>query len=655
MKFPHLSSFFRGKESATQDTGNARNRPAPETSLPPDVQPENTNRRHHRSASWLLKKLGSKREKFGMPAHASQEAPGPSNRQNNLPQVDLIHQPTFEVFHPMIKCGISLRQLKLNTANLAKSAHASVSIYENENGDKLIGKTIHNPLTGLPDDVDALAKEWKAHQTIYDKAGSHRNLVNAYGIAQMPNENGEMKRTMLMDMIPGKNGSETFDALLKCWKAGKISSQQRWGAIQFIGRRLLDVTKHLAKAGVVHNDIKPTNFMVNKETGEPVLIDLGLWSATGAKGVGGEWNFMSPELKNLSSVDERSDVFAVGASILAGVEKWSEKESYRSPNEGLVLKPAVRDAEGNMVRDPATYSARTAYPQFMSSTLEENKDKRVDSDKAKELHFLNDSMLDDDAAKEAIIKAMKVVSEEEQKPEKERWNQVKPGIQPEVLPANHSKRMSELLYPFQHDPTFRTLANYAKLHKESKINPVLKKYLNRKNDLDDWQGIIGDDAASRAGRLIADAPWFDAFKKITETVNVKSGVDENGARLYSENKYIDPAYESSVIQAKKDLESHVKIEDLRHYSQNAEKFLLDAMALKKMNNPEVANQLEQVTEQVTERAAVARRVVEIFETESTKLGKDEFGKLAGEMKDPLELHLEDRLKRQLERQLKRRK
>jgi len=345
----------------------------------------------------------------------------------------------------LLKRGLSLQQLKLDKADIASGNFGSVSIFENENGAKLIGKT----LKGTPEEdeqgniIDELAEELKAYQTIYDTVGPHPNIVNVYGIAEVTS-NGKKMRTLLMDAVPGKDadlgktGVVAFDALRKSWNEGKISNKEYWGAIQFIGRRLLDVTEHIGKAGVVHNDIKPDNFIVDEKTGEPVLVDFGTWSKKGEVANGGTGGYMSLEaahqlgqealLKKLKEaspsrtedggevaypegVDERSDVFTVGASLLAGVEGLTESNL---PNKGLLLKPkASKDSEGNVVRDKASYSAETAYTRFMNAIMAQKQEGRANSNEAKKFDFLSDSMLlNEDAAKAAITKALSLASEE---------------------------------------------------------------------------------------------------------------------------------------------------------------------------------------------------------------------------------------------------
>lgn len=440
----NLPSGF--KEPSTQDTEHAGNRHTQEASPPPDVQPATTQRRHqHSSRSWL-KKL----EKSGLPAHAFHESLGPSNHRNNLPEAVSIHRPTSKPLteigtaekqdaesirqssardalstckqeYSNIKWeftegplditnqGLSLQKLKLNKANIAEGSFGSVSIFENKNGDKLIGKISKKllPAEQRGSAKDELVKELWAYLTIYKAAGPHPNLVNAHGIAQVPHGT-DMQRALLMDFIPGPTGEKTFYALRKCWDTGKISSEQYWGAIQFIGRRLLDVTGHLGKAGVVHNDIKPANFLVNEQTGELVLIDLGLWSKKDARDVGGTSIFNSPEVKFKLGVDERSDVFTVGTALLKGIERGKI-----TPNKGLLQRTAFKDAEGNMVRKPGTYSAKTAYTEFMNSVLEISIIARVNSEKAKKLPFLSNSMLDDEAAKKVITDAISDARKEE--------------------------------------------------------------------------------------------------------------------------------------------------------------------------------------------------------------------------------------------------
>ena len=560
----------------------------------------------------------------------------------------------------LIKQGLSLQQLKLKKANIANGNFGSVSIFENDSGGKLIGKISKNNMLdergGIKDD---LAEELKAYQTIYNTVGPHPNLVNVYGIAQVPN-NGAMKRTLLMDMIPGADkersgstGQKTFDALRKCWDTGKISSEEYWGAMQFFGRRLLDVTEHIAKAGVVHNDIKPDNFLVNEKTGEPVLVDFGVWSATGKQAPTFPLKFASPEARQWQGVDERSDVFMVGATLLDGVE-----EHKTVPNKGIFKKNAIRNSEGNVVRQPGTYAANTAYTNFMNRVLAKNKHIRPNANEAKKFDFLNDRMLDDDAAKAVITKVLSLANKEAQKPAEEQWKSATPQAKPQVRVTKAREEFTQLaLDAFYKNPT---LHDYANLRDAGKTDPALKKLLDG-NALDYLQGHLEQEARTHVRGFLAGAPWYyEAIrilnagpKEIKEPQAIKSGADQNGVRLKNTDENIDPNYGRFVKkEVQKSFGQRVNIEEfiqeLRNYANEAEAQLRKIGTLKKIRDPSLSEQVAKVHR----RARAARRMVEILETELPSPKKPP---LPEKRSSPESLAIIKERARQLERQLKRRK
>ena len=101
-----------------------------------------------------------------------------------------------------------------------------------------------------------------------------------------------------------------------------------------------DVRAHLAKAGIVHNDIKPDNFMVNENTGEPVLIDLGHASTSRARQVGYTPGYEAPKQCDQTEVDERTDVFGVGSMTVEAVE------GFGNLNPNAMAGPAIMSNQG---------------------------------------------------------------------------------------------------------------------------------------------------------------------------------------------------------------------------------------------------------------------------------------------------------------------
>ena len=661
-----------------------------------------------------------------------------------------------------------LEQLRLHKADVARGGFGSVSIFENKNGEKLVGKFLHIKDDNSAEEIARVNKEFdqelEVFKIIYEakSAGPHPNLVNVYGIANVPDTTGGLKRAILMDAVPGPTGLKTFEALRNSRDAGTISTSEYWGAIQFLGRRLLDVTEHISKAGVVHNDIKPQNFLVNEETGEPVLIDFGSWSKPNRLIERSfTWAYSAPEVRMGEEVNEKSDMFSVGASLLHGVEGGEIKELKDAPNQGLRyvgptlpdiskadvahngiklddlfvddttespvssdLDPSglgssdlgswsredegavehdststssssaiksdrniddesglltigaaflrelgavgiqgksdqdlrqeigsLKDDEGNVVREPKTYSAKTAYTNFIDQVLHTDKSTRLTIEQAKDLAFLSDAMLDDDAAKRVIKKAISPTEKDEKNPAEKQWDSKQTKKEMKKLKMNPNwhtyvsvqdsikdhpklkkyvdentvreqpksqhkasdnryKQVKKEMKELKANPNLHT---YASLQNSIKAHPKLKKYMDE-NTVRDVKQKIEKAVVVDANLYVGKAEWFANIKSILEgvpTIPVKSGVKQNGVSRKTENEGVDLQYADVVNTAYTALAPHVDTEALQRYVNDTEKFLYEVKTLE-IDNPEIKEKIKQVREHAT----AARRVLEIFELNS---------------------------------------
>jgi hypothetical protein len=120
--------------------------------------------------------------------------------------------------------------------------------------------------------------------------------------------------------------------------------------------RLAGAVAYLDARGIVHQDIKPRNILID-ETGRPRLIDFGLarlhdiWSGGAVGPVGGTYAYMAPEQARgeVDQIGPATDVFALGGVLyflLTG----------RAPNEGRDAGPLLERARRGLV-DRAALSA----------------------------------------------------------------------------------------------------------------------------------------------------------------------------------------------------------------------------------------------------------------------------------------------------------
>ena len=95
---------------------------------------------------------------------------------------------------------------------------------------------------------------------------------------------------------------------------------------------------HMHRRGVYHADLKPNNVILSR-TGEVKIIDFGLaWIKGEAKNrVQGTPEFMAPEQAKNSMVNERSDIYNLGATMYRMVTWRNPPTSFSLEEGGIAL------------------------------------------------------------------------------------------------------------------------------------------------------------------------------------------------------------------------------------------------------------------------------------------------------------------------------
>jgi serine/threonine protein kinase len=131
--------------------------------------------------------------------------------------------------------------------------------------------------------------------------------------------------------------------------------------IIFIACKALD---YAHKMGVIHRDIKPSNIMLT-QSGSVKIADFSIAriksEQTISEGIVGSPSYMSPELVKESPVEERSDIFSLGAvlyELLTGEQAFSGdnyfsimyKITHGEPVSIRVIRPEVPEILEKIVR-----------------------------------------------------------------------------------------------------------------------------------------------------------------------------------------------------------------------------------------------------------------------------------------------------------------
>ncbi|MCL2182344.1 MAG: serine/threonine protein kinase [Chitinispirillia bacterium] len=148
---------------------------------------------------------------------------------------------------------------------------------------------------------------------------NHPNIVTVFDVGEF----GEYLY-ITMQLIEG----DSLQGLLKRRLLHPVPSQRSMDATAVLPvmAATLDALEYAHQQGVIHQDIKPGNILIEKPSGRPYVADFGIarteLTEDQSKFVHGTPLYMPPEQARGHVTDQRADIFAVGVTMwecLAGV------------------------------------------------------------------------------------------------------------------------------------------------------------------------------------------------------------------------------------------------------------------------------------------------------------------------------------------------
>jgi serine/threonine protein kinase len=374
---------------------------------------------------------------------------------------------------------------------------------------------------------------------------------------------------LLMDAIPGESGDKFFERLARYYQSGKLTSEEYFGAIQFINAGVLKAIDHIQKAGLVHSDIKPENIIISRDTLEAKVIDLGVAQQRGSHTMAGTPGFMSMDHEiNDIGMTQKSDVYSSAAMVVDAMEGLGKlrRDPLRSrwkpadPNDGALcrtyLTPLLPNANPADYREVKAFNKEkylkrrmnrvfTSYSHFVNkqllgvdpftgNMLRSQPAARDTAAEALKHPFFSDGVQMDEAlARKVAEKVFKLMAEED----------AVPGPMPPQLPE---LKFAKTLLSTQSDMIFHLL----KEREDFLLNPTLEGLVHLQNfakahDLPetktDFSTLLTGHVASKLRRerdqllaeLLPEPAWLSAVETLYRNQDkIKSNIkfyDRSGA------------------------------------------------------------------------------------------------------------------------------
>jgi eukaryotic-like serine/threonine-protein kinase len=250
-------------------------------------------------------------------------------------------------------------------------------------------KLIHAHLSTDPHFIQRFEEEATAVASL-----RHPNIVQVYDFSS---DDGTYY--MVLEFVAG----ETLQQRLK-----QLNNQGRKLGLEDAIKYTLNICDALAYAhqrGIIHRDIKPANIMLDIY-GQAILMDFGIvkilggtsHTATGA--VLGTARYISPEVIRAEQVDQRSDIYSLGATMY---EMLSGQTPFQSDSSMSLMMMHLNDP----VPDPRKLRSDlpVAIVNILLKTLEKDRNKRYQTvtDLATDLRRVLSMLKNDKALPETLM------------------------------------------------------------------------------------------------------------------------------------------------------------------------------------------------------------------------------------------------------------
>ena len=213
---------------------------------------------------------------------------------------------------------------------------------------------------------DMKFKEQADHEFRVAQLFDHPNLIKIHALEPVKDWMFRLKKMhMLIEFVDGK----TID------EAPRLSPVRIMQVFEQVASALV----HMHKKGVFHADIKPNNIMLGKD-GTVKVIDFGLsWIRDEPKDrIQGTPEYMAPEQAKHKMVNERTDIYSLGAAMYKMITGKLPPPSLNEENKPIELKswqkqykpvevlmPPINKTLAELVNKCLSFQA-TARPERMS-------------------------------------------------------------------------------------------------------------------------------------------------------------------------------------------------------------------------------------------------------------------------------------------------
>jgi serine/threonine protein kinase len=313
---------------------------------------------------------------------------------------------------------------------IGKGGYGTVNILESNNPNEegippLVMKVFTDP--------EMAREEAEMEVELYKKVGDHPNIPKCLGIQQVGGQTG-----LVLERVQGRDMGDYSKELRRRYAKGEITFEEFQSTIQYTLAKTLETLTFLHSKGLVHNDVKGPNVMVDEVTGEVKVIDLGNVGDMHTRSTAGNPLFKAPEGVTGERLGTgQTDAFSAGGiayetmegsgfhfgdpkgmlnSFMSKVEKVMQTYGESEDDEGVYRKsgknnPSVRRVNERgeetpkgkqLKKDPKLTSARTQLTEFMNALMHPDPKKRLTPKEALEHPFLRDRLLGEDEIKKFI-------------------------------------------------------------------------------------------------------------------------------------------------------------------------------------------------------------------------------------------------------------